>query len=211
MLRHNTPLLEGFFADESAIILNRFKMNELNYLQIYDLEAYLLNTVHDRFHTQGYLTAFDFFCIIIWKANRSKSKIANRLLERANTNSLETAVRKLTHGLFLQSTAKDRQKYLFMDWHLWLPMASAILTILFPEEFTVYDKRVCDTLGDFQYLYNLWDFKKLWTGYLNFREAVIRSTPDELSLRDRDRYLWAKSFVQQLEADVSNGFGRKSL
>jgi hypothetical protein len=30
-------------------------------------------------------------------------------------------------------------------------MASAILTVLYPESCTVYDVRVCDVLGDFRY------------------------------------------------------------
>ncbi len=35
----------------------------MNYLDIYNLETYLFETVRNRFYEQGYLSAFDFFCI----------------------------------------------------------------------------------------------------------------------------------------------------
>jgi hypothetical protein len=97
-------------------------------------------------------------------------------------------------------------RYLFEDWKFRLPMASAILSILYPEQFTIYDVRVCGTLGNFHNLGNLVDFDKLWCGYLNFKAAVKDATPSELNLRDRDRYLWGKSFYEQLKKDIQNEF-----
>ena len=184
-------------------------MNHANYLEIYDLENYLLETVRQRFHAQGYLSAFDFFCIVIWKANRAKSKIAQRLARRSDSGSLEDAVRELTSGIYRQPGAKDRLRYLFEEWSIWLPMGSAILTVLYPDEFTVYDYRVCGTLGDFHKLNNLSRFEDVWKGYLRYRDAVIQATPEGLSLRDRDRYLWGKSFSEQLTADISSCFNRE--
>ncbi len=54
-------------------------LNFLN-LQYYHLEPYLFDTVHNGFAKKGQLSAFDFFCILIWKANCAKSKHASRLL-----------------------------------------------------------------------------------------------------------------------------------
>jgi len=51
-------------------------------LRYYDLEAYLFEDVHKRFKTEGSIGAFDFFSIVIWKANRAKSRIAKRLLSK---------------------------------------------------------------------------------------------------------------------------------
>lgn len=51
------------------------------YLDYYYLEQYLFDVVSARFQTVGTLSAFDFFCIVIWKANRAKSKVAKRLLK----------------------------------------------------------------------------------------------------------------------------------
>lgn len=67
----------------------------------YDLESYLLGEVRSRFASEGSLGAFDFFSIVIWKANRAKSKIAE-LLRRKDRNkreALEPIVRDLTSSL----------------------------------------------------------------------------------------------------------------
>ena len=45
-------------------------------LRYYDLETYLFVDVASRFNEHGKLDAFDLFSIIIWKANRAKSKLA---------------------------------------------------------------------------------------------------------------------------------------
>lgn len=186
-------------------------MADLEYLQIYQLETYLLDTVRLRFQQQGNLSAFDFFCIVIWKANRAKTKIAKRLIAKSGGKTLEEAVHQLTTGIYCQETPKDRLLYLLQEeWGFLLPMASAILTILYPDDFTVYDVRVCDALGDHQQLANISvaKFEQLWAGYIRFRDAVKQAEPDGLSLRDKDRYLWGKSFSIQLQKDISIAFDR---
>ncbi len=134
----------------------------MNYLDIYNLETYLFETVRSRFNDQGHLSAFDFFCIMIWKANRAKSKVAKKLLAKGY-DTLDGAVYDLTQGLSNLSSPEDRLRYLW-DWGGWefyLPMASAILTVLYPDDFTVYDVRVCTSLGGFSDLANISKFEKL--------------------------------------------------
>lgn len=70
------------------------KCGTLDYLRYYDLEAYLFEDVRKRFQKEGVLSAFDFFSIVIWKANRAKSKVAHRLLKMAETDDLDGAVRQ---------------------------------------------------------------------------------------------------------------------
>lgn len=175
-------------------------------IQFYTLELYLFNTVHHRFTQQGYLGAFDFFCIVIWKANRAKTKVAKRLL--GNTEkTLDEVVVELTKGIAAQETPKDKMRLLmFGGIRFRLPMASAILTVLYPDEFTVYDYRVCEALGDFRNLPNITNIDKLWERYSAFKSAVVSHSPAGLSLRDRDRYLWGKSFRDQLTTDIAKGF-----
>lgn len=177
----------------------------MDYRQYYDLESYLLDTVRPRFAQQGYLSAFDFFCIVIWKANRAKSKLAKRLLARGY-NKLDDAVYALTSGLAQQPTAKDRLYYLWKTWGFYLPMASAILTILYPDEFTIYDWRVCEMLNGYEYLSTTSKFEKLWLGYEQYIKSVQALTPNGMSLRDGDRYLWGQSFYEQLVKDIEKGF-----
>ena len=172
----------------------------------YDLERYLFEVVHRRFHRQGHLLAFDLFSIVVWKSNRSKSKIAKKLLKKVERGNLDKAARLLTQGVFDAGTLKDKFKVLFEDWRIPLPMTSAILTVLYPEVFTVYDRRVCDQLGDHHRLLNLSNLDNLWSRYTTFMDDVRATAPGRLSLRDKDRYLFGSSVADQLKADIRNGF-----
>lgn len=177
----------------------------MNYVQYSDLERYLFEDVQRRFRAEGSIGAFDLFSIVIWKANRAKTRIAKRLATRAT--DLERASRELTVAIATAPDAEARLAVLMRDWGFLLPMASAILTVLYPEEFTVYDIRVCEELGDFRWLANR-AHGRVWGGYVAYREAVIRATPEGLSLRERDRYLWGCSVARQLERDIKSGFAK---
>jgi hypothetical protein len=159
--------------------------------------------VRPRFLKQGYLDAFDFFCIVIWKAERAKTKTARRLL--SYHGDLNTAVKALTWAISQQSTSKEKMRVLW-NIGLRLPMVSAILTVLYPDDFTVYDQRVCSQLGKYQHLQNRVNFETLWDGYQRFKCDVEKLAPSELSLRDKDRYLWGRSFREQLMGDILLGF-----
>ncbi len=174
-----------------------------DFRQYYYRESYLFDIVRPRFLKQGYLDAFDFFCIVIWKAERAKSRIARKL---TNVNEdLDTAVKVVTWGLSQQVTNKERLRVLW-NGGFNLPMASAILTVLYPDDFTVYDQRVCGQLGEYHHLKDSRDFETLWDGYQKFKCDVQKLAPAELSLRDKDRYLWGKSFREQLINDIRLGF-----
>lgn len=179
-----------------------------DFRQYYWLESYLLDTVQPQYRKQGYLSSFDFFCIVIWKANRAKSRIARKLLDNGYEN-LDKAVKTLTTNLNNQLNSKDRLRYLIKDWGINLPMASAILTILYPKEFTIYDVRVCGALGKFHKLINRTNFENLWEDYQAFKCAVANSTPKYRTLRDKDRFLWGKSLHDQLKKDIKNRFIRE--
>lgn len=168
----------------------------MDYKKYYYLEQYLFEDVKDNFKKRGYLTAGEFFCIIIWKANRSKTKIKKRV--KRFDRDLDKAIRKITSELYNKGNQKERLKYLMSQCGFRLPMASAILTVLYPEDFTVYDVRVCDMLKDFYRLQNKTNFDKIWEGYQVFKNAVTNVVPEEASLRDKDRCLWGKSFYKDL-------------
>lgn len=182
--------------------------NSMDYLSQYDLEKYLFESVSSRFRNDGYLYAYDFFCIIIWKANRAKTKIAKRLMEYSSFSNLDEAAFELTKGIGEAIDHKERLRYLMKEWGFQLPMATAILTVLYPDDFTVYDIRVCDELKDYHRLKNLFKFESIWSNYLDYKNKVISETPQGLSLRDKDRYLWGKSFSKQLEYDIQITFNR---
>lgn len=173
----------------------------------YNLESYLFDEVSPAFKRQSTLSTFDFFCIVIWKANRSKSKIARRLLALGH-DTLDGAVKALIKQLSRASSQKSKLEVLIDGWGFRLPMASAILTVLYPDEFTVYDVRVCEQLKDFEDAQYKTKFDNVWERYRAYIENVRASCPELQSLREKDRYLWGKSFQQQLAQDIRDRFDR---
>lgn len=180
----------------------------MDYLKLYDLERYLFDVVHSAFQKDKRLSAFDFFCIIIWKANRAKSKVALKLLshDSQGRKDLNAIVGDLTSVIARATDNKERMRILIAKWEFRLPMASAILTVLYPETFTVYDVRVCDELGNHHAAQNKSRFDDVWTGYEAYLNDVKNREPNLLALRDKDRTLWAKSFEKQLTDDISTLF-----
>ena len=176
----------------------------------YDIESYLMSDVRNHFEVDHSIGAFDFFSIVIWKANRAKSRIAQRLrtVDPKRRKELDAIVRDLTRSLYDAQNAKARMNILINEWGFMLPMTSAILSVLWPDEFTVYDVRVCGELNAFGELVNLSKFENLWSGYCNYCDAVRAAVPFPMSLRDKDRYLWARSSIRQLNADIAAGFVR---
>lgn len=182
-------------------------MQTTDYVRYYHLEPYLFSTVHERFHRDHQLNAFDLMSIVVWKANRAKSKVAKRLTGHARPGEDLDAVSKRLTG-FLHSCRDDesRLRVLMSQWGFRLPMASAILTVCFPERFTVYDVRVCEELGAHAELSYATRQDRIWQGYCRYVGAVRKASPAGLSLRDCDRYLWGRSAARQLEADIRRGF-----
>lgn len=171
----------------------------IDFLEIYNLEKYLLDDVGPRFRHTARIDPTDFFMIIIWKSNRVKTTIRDKLKKRVD-GDFSVAVAKISEQLSSSKTSKDRLGILMRDWGLRLPMASAILTILYPHEFTVYDRRVCGVLN-LPYRDMLFS-DNCWSVYEHYKSAVCKNTPSDLSLRDRDRYLWGKSFLEDAKTDA---------
>jgi hypothetical protein len=176
----------------------------VDYVEYANLGSYLFSTVRKRFFDQGFLYAFDFFSIVIWKSNRSKSNIAKRLSSKG-TVPLEESVKDLTQKIHQAQTAKEKLQIL-REHHFRMPMASAILTVLYPDDFTVYDFRVREALGIPKINFPWRNYELVWSRYQEFKNQVVRGTPSVLSLREKDLYLWGKSRADQLIDDIKNGF-----
>lgn len=175
----------------------------MKYHRYYDVEEYLFDTVTWRFAEQGCLNAFDFFSIVRWKANRAISKVAARLLSKGHTD-LHVAVNDLTSSIHRATGQREKLRVLIEDWGFRLPMASGILSVLYPEEFTVYDVRVCRVLGKYGSLTNRTKFESIWNGYEQYLDAVKEAAPSQLSLRDKDRWLWGRSAYEDLLAFIES-------
>lgn len=184
-------------------------LNE-GYGSFYNMDEYLFQDLKDKFLKEGSLGAFDFFCIIVWKANRAKSRIAKNLLKKFN--NLEDAARTITSSLRNENLADfDRFRYL-LDLGFRLPMLSAILTVLYPSRFLVYDYRICSNpeMSEFENLANgISNTEVFWKQYKRYIQAVEENTPSGMTLRQKDQYLWGKSFAMQLKTDIENEFNKK--
>ena len=118
-------------------------------------------------------------------------------------------MKDLTSKIYLAEDNKEKLRILLEDYRFRLPMGSAILSLLYPYDFTIYDVRVCETFPKYKNLDNL-IFNNLWKGYCNYIESVRNYGNQELSLRDKDRLLWGKSFYEQLQRDIESNFIRNS-
>lgn len=185
-------------------------MKEKSFEKYHDLEEYLFGEVSKNFEKNGFLTADEFFCIIIWKANRVKSKIAQKF---GKESPLDEAISKLTRAIYQARTNKEKLRILICgDYGFYLPTASAILSVLYPDDFSVYDYRVCDILKeclktDKYHKIKYWIFERLWDGYLDYLNQV-KLISGKKNFRDADKYLWGKSFYTQLQKDIKNHFER---
>ncbi len=166
-------------------------MLQKDYLKYYWLEDYLFNDVRRNFLKRESLNAAEFFCIVIWKANRAKTAIKRKLEKKGDLNEM---VKKLTYEIFLAPDDSERLRIMLEKWGFALPMASAVLTVLYPKRFSVYDVRVREEL-------NIKDFARrknqIKRYFAEFLPKVRKSAPGK-SLRDKDRYIWAKSFYEGL-------------
>jgi hypothetical protein len=172
-----------------------------DYRKFYDLERYLFTEVGPRFVKTGDLSPADFYMIVIWKANRAKTKVRDRLNKREG--GFAAAVKSMAASLHASADSMERLKVMIKDWGFALPMATAILTVLFPEDFSVYDVRVSGQVeGGFEKLANRQFSDDLWTEYRKFLKAVRAAAPEGLSLRDKDRYLWGRSFYEGVKKDL---------
>lgn len=169
--------------------------DQQNYLDYYDNETYLLR-VGDGFRRTGKIEPADFYMILVWKANRAKNYHRDRLKDIAGSN-FATAVSTMAFDLFCATEKKQRLEVLLEKWKFALPTASAILTILYPDDFTVYDYRVCREIGR---AYRNW---LGWIEYEQFEESVIDAAPKELKLRDKDRFLIGRSIRKDIERDCA--------
>jgi hypothetical protein len=173
----------------------------MDYRKIYNLETYLFGEVKKKFIDEGFVEPLDFYLILVWKSPRSKTRARDRL--KGIAGSFSEAVRRISHSLYTAETPRNRLEILMTTWKFRLPTATAILTILYPTDFTVYDARVVDQLQEFNDIISMPFSERMWQEYLNYKQAVENNTPVGLSLRDKDRYLWGKSLYTQCVREIA--------
>lgn len=175
-----------------------------NFIKYSQLEQYLFDEVRKNFHKNHFLTAEEFVCILIWKSNRSVKRIINKIKKRYPGKSFQLAVKELTNSIYKKDSPQAKLYFLINDRKrkkISIPLAtsSAILTVLYPQYFTVYDSRVCSVLDKHKNLKNRENIDNIWKGYLEYKADVIKKAPLRLTLREKDKWLWGKSFYNELK------------
>ncbi|MBU1993029.1 hypothetical protein KKG51_05015 [Patescibacteria group bacterium] len=160
----------------------------MDYKKYYHLEDYLFGEVSKNFHKRKYLLPEEFFCIVIWKSNRAKTKIKKKLLKFGD---LKVVIKDITSQIFLTSKSEEKLEILLKRWTFSLPMATAILTVLYPNDFTIYDVRVRNQRGEKEI--------SRASHYFNSFLPAVREKGRGKNLRDKDRFLWGKSFYEDLK------------
>jgi len=176
-------------------------MKTKDYLKYYWLEQeYLEKEVYSEFHKNHYLTPEQFFAIIIWKRNASKTHIKERILNGQPVSMLPKIIEKITRSIYNAPT-KEKKLQVILDFGIGirLSIASAILTILYPDDFSVYDYRV---RGEDKDISSFQTEKSIRVYFGEYISKVKKSEP-HLSLRDCDRTLWAKSWYEDLQKFIS--------
>lgn len=116
-------------------------MNDLrHYIKYYSLENYLFGEVHYFFDKEKYLTAEQFIAIIIWKRNASKTLIIRGLEEK------KMNVCQITSDVANATTPLEKIQKLIEVNGIGVSIASAILTVCYPLDFTVADYRAISSL-----------------------------------------------------------------
>jgi hypothetical protein len=160
----------------------------------YDLDSYLFKCVTQLFVQRKTLSSFNFYTIITWKANRAVSKV-RKVLKR----------KKLSPSKLMSQVSKcrdDREKMKTLDEvkGIGVPIASAILTVCYPERFTILDYRAWVTLCFFKKVKG----KRVPTsidGYFNTYLPACKQWAQDLkvSLRDLDHAMWGWSKMKSIE------------
>jgi len=158
------------------------------YFKYYFLEDYLFKTVNKNFYENKYLTPEEFLAIIIWKRNASKTKVIKGI------NASGKSVKTITNEIYKSTSREEKLQILLGIKNIGIALASAVLTVLYPDEFTVFDYRAKNSLEtlNIQIKGNPDNKPKDYFNYVDICEEQRKKY--NLSLRDFDRTLWATDF-----------------
>jgi hypothetical protein len=177
--------------------------DSLDPIAYYNPEVYVFAELARRLAETGQIDPAALYLILDWKSPRARTRHLTRLAALAG-GSFGAATRSIAADLQPAAKPEDRMRALLTKWGFRLPTASAILAVLYPEIFTVYDIRVCEALGDFRPLGDMKWSAEMWREYQRFIAAVRARTPSELTtLRDRDRWLWGKNKQERMAAELA--------
>jgi hypothetical protein len=169
----------------------------------YNPETYLFPHLARNFADTGTIDPEALYLILDWKAPRARTRHLSRLTRIAK-GGFAVATSMIAAELHAATDPEQQLNLLLSKWEFRLPTATAILSILYPETFTVYDIRVCDTLGAFHELGSIKWSPAAWQKYRLYIAAVRDKAPNGRSLRDCDRWLWGQNKRKALLKELAD-------
>lgn len=151
---------------------NDFKENINFYIDNFNIEAQLFKKGIE-IKNRGYMTKTEFLNICLWKSRRPK--------KRYNLNSEEQII-TTTKLAFLEKDEETKINILKLLDGVLIPTASALLSVVNPEDYPIIDKRCVQSLQDLKLI--KWKIinNKNWLLYL----TIIRNLSKELNLTCRE-------------------------
>lgn len=164
------------------------KDNIGEYLKYYWLEKYLFGEVNRNFRKNKSLTPGEFLAIVIWKRNASKTKIARGLSG--------TRIRSIVRSIYDEKDPEKKLEILLKIKYIGIAIASAVLTVLYPNKFTVVDYRVLNSLKRLSVKIKGKPMQDR-DDYLAYVDICKKEAKKRrLSLRNLDRALWGMDFYE---------------
>lgn len=161
-------------------------MNLRDYRNKYDYHPEetleLFGSFAEEIRKCGYLTRNDLMRILLWKADRvvegDESKIRTVTesifkIDHQNENDVRKLLEKLTELKGVQ-----------------IPVASAILSILFPDKYGIFDRNTRYALEKKKYTYSVDVFLKYTRKIRQIAKEQNELTKEEWHPRDVDKALW---------------------
>ena len=150
----------------------------------------MFDEISANFQKKHFLTAEEFFAIVIWKSNRAKTKVLKGIKEDGRT------VEKLTKDVHQENDLEKKVEILNSVSGIGIPIASAVLTVCYPDIFTIVDYRASQTLNELGRNFK-GDPTTSVSVYMEYVETCSQFAKKEgLSLRDTDRVLWGYDFYE---------------
>ena len=149
------------------------------YVMLYSLEDYLFSVVGPQIKKRGYINFDDFYKIAMWKSARQKPNYLQ------NKNNIES----ISKDAFLIKGELEKMDKLCSLKGVGIPTASAILTIVYPENYAVIDVRCIEMLQELGYSIKKTITPNNWLIYLDIVRKIAKE--NNITSRDVDKALFA--------------------
>ena len=131
-----------FFYNLPQIFMSESELK--SYLKYYNLEDYLFDDIHNNFIKNKCLDDYEFFAIVCWKRKATAIKVAKRWNGEWNKDRL--SIQDITSKVYLEPDDMKKMEILKNINQVGVAIASAILTVCYPEKFTIIDYRALNSL-----------------------------------------------------------------